>query len=127
MPAWRSLCENRKDESRYGIYAWCLVTYLATQLSKMLVAATFIPPTPPSTAGASGLPPFVALATGFLDLADAAGILYLLSYRCKLGGKEENVLAVGVGWGLAQAVAAHFLVRYPSPLPPLPPRACLRR
>uniref|UniRef100_A0A7S1CN95 BOS complex subunit TMEM147 n=1 Tax=Bicosoecida sp. CB-2014 TaxID=1486930 RepID=A0A7S1CN95_9STRA len=92
-----------KDDHRYGVYLWSVFAYLTTQLAKMLFAATFLP------AGGSGVGATQAVAGGLLSLADGAGVLYILSYRCKGRGKVESVLATGMGWAIAQAVSSHLM------------------
>ncbi|XP_050440808.1 transmembrane protein 147 [Adelges cooleyi] len=93
--------------SEYGAFWKCIqggIIYAFTQLCKMLILATFFPANESATS-------ILSLANLFktsVDLADLAGIFFILQ---SIPGKEHaKVVTAGIGWAGAEILLTRFLL-----------------
>lgn len=97
-------CSGLAEYSAFWKCVQAGVTYMLTQLCKMLILATFFPA---SEAPAGSFDVVGEFLKSTVDLADLIGIYFIMS---QIAGKGHlKVMIAGMGWATAELIATRFL------------------
>lgn len=82
----------------YMLCAYAALAYIATQAIKLLFFATFVP-----SSDGSHFDLIQELLKAVINCGDILGIYLILNWK-RVGGSDERVIGVGLGWALAESI-----------------------
>eukprot|EP00696_Hemimastix_kukwesjijk_P013385 gnl/Hemi2/26762_TR9000_c0_g1_i1.p1 gnl/Hemi2/26762_TR9000_c0_g1~~gnl/Hemi2/26762_TR9000_c0_g1_i1.p1 ORF type:complete len:237 (+),score=51.60 gnl/Hemi2/26762_TR9000_c0_g1_i1:88-798(+) len=95
-------CTPLSENGSLGVTLWGGLTYLLTQLAKMIILATFLPSTEAGVFYTSH-----ELFKWFVGLGDVYGLYLLLSSS---NYNDFRMLGVGLGWATADSLCLRFVL-----------------